>query len=360
LPSIGDPTGGKMWRWQSLIRTLDIPGYSGAYYMGAYDWIQGIRANYPGKIVMTGMEWNAPGHEHCSTGIVSTNALPIAEFEYRFDNSSTDGTTTTNTAAAMGWAGKHQNSWYNANTPDYTSILALNRLHNRTIDAVKWMQENYPQTSYAIPAHAERAGCGVGGWSIASFRDMNDNAPSIAFGFEGLPGHAKAANRGEFGTGSCGGGTYGGAGKYIADVGGVWDNMLADGRKFFNFVNSDFHDVANDFWPGEYAKTYVKVVDKNKDGIYTQEDIVNALRSGNSFSVHGDIINDLDFKVFHGSSTRNRSNNNFATMGETLIVEKGDKITIQIRFKTPDDNNCKAGIKVFSRWRHPKSRLQYN
>ncbi len=31
FPSIGDPTAGRMWRWQSLIRTSDIPGYSNSH-----------------------------------------------------------------------------------------------------------------------------------------------------------------------------------------------------------------------------------------------------------------------------------------------------------------------------------------
>ena len=78
--------------------------------MGAYDWILGIRTNYPDKLAMTGMEWNPPGHEHSSTGIVAADAKPIAEFEYRFDKSDTDGTSTTTTATSMGWAGKMQNS----------------------------------------------------------------------------------------------------------------------------------------------------------------------------------------------------------------------------------------------------------
>ena len=98
------------------------------------------------------------------------------------------------------------------------------------------------------------------------------------------------------------GGTYGGAGIYIAQVGGLWDNLLADGRRFFNFDSSDFHNAPSDFWPGEYEKTYVMVKDANGDGVYTQEDVINGLRSGNSFSVHGDLIDELDFRVFHGNS----------------------------------------------------------
>ncbi len=350
LPAIGDPTNGRMWRWQSLIRTSDISGYAGPAYLGAYDWIETIRANYPEKIVMTGMEWNVPGHEHGSTGIVAGSSLPIAEFEYRFDNSDKDGEMTSITSTAMGWADKKINSYYSTANgyPDYSTVLGLNLLHNKTIDAVKWMQTNYSSTGYIIPAHVERAGCSVGGYSIAAFRDMNNNGPDVAFGFEGVPGHDRASNRGEFGTGACGGGTYGGAGTYIATVGGLWDNLLADGRRFFNFDNSDFHDPANDFWPGEYEKTYVMVKDEDQNGNYTQEEVIKGLRSGNSFSVHGDLINELDFRIFHGASIKNPSETNSATMGETLAVEPGDKITIQIRFKSPDHNNCRPGVNTAS------------
>jgi hypothetical protein len=343
---IGDgasPTQTNMWRWQSLIRTSDIPGYSGVAYMGAYDWILGIRAHYPDKLAMTGMEWNPPGHEHSSFGIWDADAKPIAEFEYRFDKSDTDGSTTDTTATTMGWPGKRQNSTYTA--PDYSAVLGLNAQHNKTIDAVKWLADNYPTTSYVLPAHVERAGCGVNAWSIASFRDMNDTAPTVAFGFEGIPGHEKSSNRGEFGTGACGGGSYGGAGIYVAQVGGLWDNLLADGRKFYNFASSDFHnDAGSDFWPGEYLKTYTKV--KYAGDAPTQEDVLNGLRSGNTFSVHGDIVSDLDFRVFHGSANGNKkaAGHNNATMGETLPVEKGDKVTVQIRFKTPATNNCEAGV----------------
>lgn len=345
-PVIGDgasTTQTNMWRWQSLVSPTDIPGYAGPSYMGAYDWIRGIRENYPDQLIMTGMEWNPPGHEHCTTGIIADSALPIAEFEYRFDRRDEDGTTTTDTAHVMGWDQKRLNGSYTA--PDYSSVLGLNPQHEKTMDGVRWMQNNYPTSGWIIPAHVERAGCGVGAWSIASFRDMNDVGPTVAFGFEGIPGHEKSSNRGELGPGACGGGSYGGTGIYVAKVGGVWDNLLADGRRFYNFASSDFHnDAGADFWPGEYLKTYVKVRDENGDGIYGPEEVLKGLRSGNVFSVHGDIISALDFKVFHGASFKNRAQNNFATMGETLSLKSGDKLTVQIRFKTPAANNCEAGV----------------
>lgn len=341
-PVLGDgagPTAANMWRWQSLIRTSDIPGYAGAAYLGAYDWITTIRAAFPDRIAMTGMEWNVPGHEHCSTGIVAADALPIAEFEYRFDNSDTDGTSTTTTATTMGWTGKLQNSAYTVPYP----TLGLNATHEKAIDAVKWMQANYPATGWIVPAHMERRGCGgIGGqgYTVAAFRDMNDNGPAVAFGFEGLPGHQKSSQRGEFGGSACGGGSYGGAGIYVAQVGGLWDALLGDGRAFYNFANSDFHSTGNDFWPGEYQKNYVKVKDSDGDGVYTQEEVLDGLRSGNSFAVNGDLIEELDFKVLFKSPYGTKS----ATMGETLSVKKGNKITVSIRFKSPATNNCRAGV----------------
>jgi hypothetical protein len=341
-PAIGDPAGGQMWRWQSLLRTSDIPGYGALglpEYMGAYDWIQSIRANYPQKIVMTGMEWNVPGHEHGSTGIVAKNALPIAEFEYRFDQSDTDGTSTTVTADTMGWRGKKQNDAYTTEYP----VLGLNSLHDKTIDAVRWMQKHYGKTGWIVPAHVERKGCGgVGnpGYTVAAFRDMNDNGPDVAIGFEGIPGHQKSSSRGEFGSGACGGGTYGGAGFYIAEVGGLWDALLGDGRAFFNFASSDFHDTPNDFWPGEYQKTYVKVKGSGKHGAVDQYDIVDGIRSGNSFTVNGDLIRELDFKVLSDARHGQKS----ATMGGTLSVRKGETIVVRIRFKSPERNNCQAGV----------------
>jgi hypothetical protein len=68
--------------------------------------------------------------------------------------------------------------------------------------------------------------------------------------------------------------------------------------------------------------------------------VVNGLRAGNAYSVHGDIINELDYKVLFKTPFGTKS----ATMGETLEVKKGNKLTVQIRFKTPATNNCQAGV----------------
>ena len=58
-PILGDnAASGNMWRWQSL-RDFAFPD------------ILDARRLYPDKKIFSGLEWNVPGHEHCSTGIVA-------------------------------------------------------------------------------------------------------------------------------------------------------------------------------------------------------------------------------------------------------------------------------------------------
>jgi hypothetical protein len=301
LPS--DYRGHKsMWRWQSLLQ------YS-------FPLILAQRELYRDKLIAQGLEWNVPSHEHCSVGIVAQDAFPIAQFEYLFDQNDTD---------ASGGAGV-----YNL---DPQHLKSLVNDHAKAVNAVKWLQEHHPKTSWVVFAHPERRDK----YKISDFRDFNNAAPDVAFGFEGLPGHQKAVKRGKYSVGnhSVGGGTYGGAGYYLARVGGVWDALLGEGRHWWAFVSSDFHDTPVDFWPGEYAKTWTFVPQKNQADPITLEDIVNGLRSGNSFCVHGDLINGLDFRAEYSAAS--------ATMGQELKIprtKKGNRLTLTIKFKSPTVNN---------------------
>jgi hypothetical protein len=288
----------KMWRWQS-IRDFSFPDVLEA------------RRLYPENMIIQGLEWNVPGHEHGSTAIItgqfegSPNANVMAEFEYKFDGSDTDITG----GASQGWT---------------KSALSG---HAKAVEAAAWMQENYPSASWIVPAHPERRAT----YRIEHFRDMNNAAPDVAFGFESIPGHQKEGSRGSYGTGAVGKGTYGGAGIFVAKVGGLWDAMLGESRRWWVFANSDFHDLDGDFWPGEYQKTYTFVVDENRDGMHSAQEILNGLRSGNSYCVHGDLINALRFSVSSSSDT--------ATMGQELILDKKEKVKIKIQFKSPQMNN---------------------
>ncbi|MEI6127159.1 MAG: hypothetical protein WCQ99_11470, partial [Pseudomonadota bacterium] len=285
-PILGDvvKSGGHqvMWRWQSL---RDFQSKDAAK----------ARVEYPGRMIFQGYEWNMPGHEHCSTSIITEqfdklnpNTNAIAEFEYKFDNNDSD----VSGGAAQGWV---------------KSALAK---HAKAVEAVAWMQKNHQYTSYAVPAHIERKGtAATGGYDINHFRDLNNAGPDVCFGFEGIPGHQAGHERGGFSSSAIGKGTYGGAGYYSAQVGGLWDALLGEGRNWWVFSNGDCHlnwtDGGEDFWPGEYQKNYVNVADTSSPRAY-----IDGLRSGNIFAVSGDLINALDFKVIDRSFPLNS-----ATMG---------------------------------------------
>ena len=112
-----------MWRWQSLIEY-------------AFGIIQTLRHENPGRLIATGLEWNVPGHEHCSMSIVASNSEPLGEFEYRFDSSDAD----TSGGPDGRWRGKN-----------------LTNDHTKAVQAAEWLNEHHPLTSWVVFAHPERA-----------------------------------------------------------------------------------------------------------------------------------------------------------------------------------------------------------
>ena len=305
--AIGNGTDKKnpnMWRWQSL---KDF----------SYQAIQIARKLYPNKIIFQSYEWNVPGHEHCSLGCFpeqfqeNDNCNALAEFEYRFDAGDKD----TIGGLLQGWQGKN----------------FVNN-HAKALEALEWLQKNYKNKSYAIIAHPERKQPGKGGYTIADLRDFNNVAPDVCFGFESVPGHQKDPTRGGYSNTSVGGGTYGGSGIYSAKVGGLWDAMLSEGRNFWLFSNSDCHDTTEDFFPGEYQKTYIYVTDTK-----SPQAIFEGMKSGNVWVVTGDLIDSLYFYVEN------------TTMGGTALVN-GDKVNITIKFHEPN----KPNHNVWSQYNRPK------
>ncbi|GIS69391.1 MAG: hypothetical protein CM1200mP9_02120 [Gammaproteobacteria bacterium] len=77
-------------------------------------------------------------------------------------------------------------------------------------------------------------------------------------------------------------------------------------------------DGGVDFWPGEYSKTYV-FAEKNYDSIFS------ALREGKMFVTTGDLVSEVGLP-FHPR--------NFASIGQTLEVEYGDDLTVDINVLT--------------------------
>lgn len=285
---------------------------------------------YAGKTIFSGFEWDIPSHEHGSVGILtdepgSDAALKAAnQFEYLFTNRDA---TWFNPADVLQWEAADDRAY---------------STHADSLTAINWLKRNYPESSYMIVNHPSR---GVGKYKISDFRDFNNAAPDIAFGFEGMLGNQMEPDRGGYNSAydpanptandNYKNRSYGGVDYMVAKVGGVWDSLLGEGRKFWNFANSDYHFKTIDtnssgYWPGEYAKNYIW-----SDGKSVQ-DILDGMRSGKTFSVFGDLINALDFNIADGGTD--------AEMGESLQATEGDKLTLTIKFKSPETNNYETPI----------------
>ena len=239
------------------------------------------------------------------------DASEISLFEYRFDASDKD------TSQAV--------------------VTKQNTTHADAVAAATYLQQKFPTTSYFLLNHPSRKQL----YTAADIRDFNNAAPDVAFGLEGMPGHQKEPGRGGYSSSfytdpekknrdqekTDRARTYGGVDYMLAKVGGLMDSLWGEGRHFWAFVNSDFHSSADDadFWPGEYAKTYVNVSE------LTPSAILDGMRSGNAFIAHGDLINVLDFQAAAGGDAK--------TIGQELQAAGGDDVTVTIRFKSPDENN---------------------
>lgn len=267
--------------------------------------------------------------------------------------------------------------------------------HVKSTAAVLWMQENFPGESFSVGAHVERQGAFIEddaeGFNVEHFRDWHSVAPEVAFGFESEPGHQAQSNRGSYHSGrpSAGLFTFNGTGCYAGaeatkpgvnfdgepitqadydelynsygpaehlamydgDINKVtlcrpgvrtmWDAMLSEGRRFWFFASSDWHsrgsfgpldfEADNDFWPGEFQEIFTYVEDYGDDPAV---DIIDSLRSGNSYSVQGQLISGHGFRFY--ACTRKRK---CATMGETLKVKKGEQVFVELRAIDPKGPN---------------------
>lgn len=273
---------------------------------------------YAEKMIYTGFEWDMMGLDHASVGIVDSksDAAPIDaihqfEWLYSYDTS------------ADSFTSDEAKKWGERPTKD-----ELKADKGKTYEAIEWLKNQYPESFVLLNHPSRHNGSNSGVVTIEDLRKLNDIAPDIVFGMEGMPGNQMAAgeNRSELAD------IYGGADEMISQVGGIWDALLGEGRRFWNFTNSDFHfkvssnrKYSSGYWPSEYSRNYTWVEGD------TFKDVVDGMRSGKSFSVYGDLINALDF---------NASGNGMkAEMGEDLQVSEGDETTLTIRFKSPEHNN---------------------
>ncbi len=281
------------------------PNHSKINQDQAYPELLRSRELTPGLLQFYGMEFDTPAADHSSL-IVPRSVEErdvVFQIESRFS---------------------HRDAW--PSDPGRNT-------ESRMIDALGFMKE-LAAPPIVIANHPSRSAGGLGAYGLdtpAELRNWNDAAPAVSVGMEGAPGHQAAAltpaggpkadgNRGGYGNAP----TMGGYDQMTARLGGFWDSMLAEGRRWWVTSTSDSHrhytEGGSDFWPGEYSKTYV-FADKSYD------DILDGMRSGRIFVTTGDLISELDVTASGSGGP--------ADIGGTLRIEPGEDVRITIRLRDP-------------------------
>ncbi|MBC8025470.1 MAG: hypothetical protein H7Y89_05740 [Steroidobacteraceae bacterium] len=399
----GTPPNQVMWRWQSIQE----------YQYPLIEYLAALQS----KPLFMGLESVVAGHEHTSMSVVSGqtpasifdknprrsttyttlgDANALSQWSYCFDRNDTD--TSRGNTVVGGTVGNNWNCSVtgsaNETDPSWSAVAQKlipatgagvgDRGHAKTVEAMKWLAEKHVNASYYVPAHLERAGPfnpnGNNGFNIEHLRNFNNAAPTVAFGFETQPGHHASDTRGEYnvrrnnfgGTignvDSVGGTTWGGTGIYGAQIGGVWDALLGEGRAFWFFASSDWHNrgmfgpddrrSTQDFYPGEYQRDHVLVESANtKAKVLSPQEIVDGLRSGNSWTASGQVIDRLAFVACVAKEGRSNASVEQAalaaakanasveigagcvTMGGRLQADAGAEIIVSIALRDPDARN---------------------
>jgi len=276
------------------------PGHSNVTRDSAWPALQQARRDVPEVLQFHGMEFDVPAAEHASLIIAPgpQEADTLVDVERRFNRSEVA----------------------DDSREDPEAMIA----------ALRHMQALAPQPLMFVN-HPSRTATGVGEWGRvepAELRTWQDTAPEVLVGMEGAPGHqADRRHRGLYRNDAAK--TFGGFDQMTAQVGGVWDSMLAEGRRFWITATSDSHRNADmggaDYWPGEYSKLYVHAR-------HDADDIFDGLRQGRMFAVTGDLIDTLDLQVSTDGAAP-------ATTGGTLQVVPGATLSVRVSVTVPSGEN---------------------
>lgn len=279
------------------------PGHSRVTHDHAWPALQQARRDVPALIQFNGMEFDVPGGEHAS--------LIIAPGPDERDQ----------------LVGLERD--YSRRDPLQRGTRGDGRL---MLDALAYMRTLTPQPLVFIN-HPSRSAEEMDVWGDvepAELRAWHDAAPQVLVGMEGAPGHQAAPqHRGLYRNRDAP--TLGGFDQMTARVGGVWDAMLASGRRFWITATSDSHenvrDGGRDFDPGQYSKTYVWARPE-------ADDVLDGLRNGRIFAVTGDLIDAMQLTV-QPAGDASRS----AQLGGTLSVPAGTALRVALKLRRPEGAN---------------------
>jgi hypothetical protein len=286
------------------------PNHSKINLEQAYPEMLTSRAATPEVIQFYGIELNSPGADHSSLIVPRTDdeAAVLYDLESRFDKKEAfPPDPERDTEAKM-----------------IEALEIMDALQPRPV-----VIANHPSRSIRVPGQ-------YGRYEPAELRRWNDAAPRVAVGMAGAPGHQAATLNpdGSLDPRGFRGGykrarTLGGFDPMTAKLGGFWDSMLAEGRRWWITANSDSHvhytENGYDFWPGEYSKTYVRAEKSHAA-------ILEGIRNGRIFVTTGDLVTEVEVRASTPSSS--------AEIGGELRMAPGDEVTLTIAINDPRAPNA--------------------
>lgn len=341
------------------------PEHSRVLLSEAYPQLVAARKRFPQITVFQGLEWNIPAAEHGSIIVPPSDeeAQLIRDFQVQFDSRASRVSAPSAAAASASPSAGSTAAAPPAALRQATPAASPAESEAAAAAGVRYLQQRSPRSLF-FANHPARRGLD----SPHELRDWADAGPDVMRGFEGAPGHGAAPlvgiPRGYYGESPGPRAhpgyplhayrTWGGYDYYVAQVGGLWDSLLGEGRAFYITANSDSHryhgdrretdraafrklgyvpltgrikpknpgdthDPDEDYPPGVYARTYVYSSSRRPS------DVLDGMRSGNMWTVLGGLVDGVELWVHDGRRA--------APMGSTLLSAPGTELEVVLRIR---------------------------
>jgi hypothetical protein len=243
-----------------------------------FERIDALREQFPQLIVIAGIEWNVPpyaGREHVTV-------LADIGIEHEL-------------AALHGQFGHDEQS-------AEPMLVRLQNLRSEPHDVVAFY--NHPSRK---DERIEE--------NLDDYLTWH-RAGDLVVGFEGAPGHQRAKNIGSYNGGIH---THDGWDPVVAEIGGVWDQLLGGGLNVWGALAvSDFHNQKLDFPPCSFSRIHVQVAERSHAGVLA------GLRAGSFWADHGKILDALQLQVSAPGLLVP------AAPGESFALGTADAVTVSV------------------------------